>query len=112
MGFNQSSLGVPSILPQGLTLSLRRASESLLSPAEAPPLIPLSETRMSGSQTTPVVLILPQGRDQGPTTQTAFFEAKGPLVPHQGPQLVAPKTWNSPLCPPEALPPIAGPQSL
>ena len=67
---------------------------------------------MSGSQTTPVVLILPQGRDQGPTTQTAFFEAKGPLVPHQGPQLVAPKTWNSPLCPPEALPPIAGPQSL
>ena len=47
----------------------------------------LSETRMSGSQTMPVVLILPHGL-QGPTTETAFFEVKGLLVPPQGPQLV------------------------
>ena len=82
--------GVPSVLPQGLTLLPSRASESLLSPTEAPPLIPLSETRMSGSQTTPVVLVLLHGR-QGPTTETAFSEVKVPLVPPQGTQLVTPQ---------------------
>ena len=38
----------------------------------------------------PVVLILPR-RLRGPTTETAFFEVKGLLVPHQGPPLVTPQ---------------------
>ena len=37
-----------------------------------------------------VVLTLPHGL-QGPTTETAFFEVKGPLVPPQRPQLLTPQ---------------------